>query len=77
MLLGDADMSKSSWMSLDEFVSATNVARYERMLAASTDEAERETIRRLLAEETTHGRHHSPQTSRRGGRGPGAVPEAS
>ncbi len=70
-------MSKTSWMSLDEFVSATNVARYERMLAASTDEAERETIRRLLAEERTHGRPHARETGRHAAPGPGLAPEAS
>jgi len=38
-------------MNIDDFVSATNLARYQRMLAESTDEAERAIIRRLLAEE--------------------------
>ncbi len=38
-------------MNLDDFVSATNLARYQRMLDESTDEAEREIIRRLVAEE--------------------------
>ncbi len=38
-------------MNLDDFVSATNLARYQRMLDESTDEAEREIIRRLLAED--------------------------
>jgi hypothetical protein len=38
-------------MKLDDFVSATNLARYQRMLAGSRSEAERETIRKLLAEE--------------------------
>jgi hypothetical protein len=38
-------------MKLDDFVSATNLARYQRMLDQSRDEAEREIIRKLLAEE--------------------------
>jgi len=38
-------------MKLDDFVSATNLARYQRMLDESKDEAEREIIRKLLLEE--------------------------
>ncbi len=38
-------------MKLDEFVSATNLAPYQRMLEESKDEAECEIIRKLLAEE--------------------------
>jgi hypothetical protein len=38
-------------MKLDDFVSATNLARYQRMLDESSNEAEREVIRKLLAEE--------------------------
>ncbi len=38
-------------MKLDEFVSAANLARYQRMLEGAKDEAEREIIRKLLAEE--------------------------
>ncbi len=38
-------------MTLDDFVSATNLARYQRMLDESTNEVEREVIRKLLAEE--------------------------
>ncbi len=38
-------------MNIDEFVRATNCARYQRMLDESTDEAERAIIRKLLAEE--------------------------
>jgi len=38
-------------MKLDEFVSAANLARYQRMLDESTNADEREIIRKLLAEE--------------------------
>ncbi len=38
-------------MKLDEFVSATNLTRYQRMLDESRNEPEREIIRKLLAEE--------------------------
>ncbi len=38
-------------MKLDDFVSATNLARYQRMLDESSNENEREIIRKLLAEE--------------------------
>ncbi len=38
-------------MKLDDFVSATNVTRYQRMLDESSNETEREIIRKLLAEE--------------------------
>ncbi len=38
-------------MKLDEFLSATNLARYQRMLEESKDEAECEIIGQLLAEE--------------------------
>jgi len=38
-------------MKLDDFVSATNLARYRRMLDESKDDTERETLRKLLAEE--------------------------
>jgi hypothetical protein len=38
-------------MKLDEFVRASNLVRYVRMLAESNDEAQRQTIRKLLVEE--------------------------
>jgi len=38
-------------MNLDDFVFAANLARYRRMLDEAKDDAERETLRMLLAEE--------------------------
>ncbi len=44
-------MGKGHWVTLDDFVSATNVLRYRQMLDATADETERRTIANLLAEE--------------------------
>jgi hypothetical protein len=44
---------KTEWMKLDDFVHATNVARYRQMLAESSNEDVRETLRALLNEEMT------------------------
>jgi hypothetical protein len=44
---------------MDRFVHIKNVARYQRLLARTTDEAERRRILILLAEEEAKG----PQTS--------------
>jgi len=46
-----AETRKNPWMKLDEFVRAANVERYRRMLGESTDDAERQTILKLLSEE--------------------------
>jgi hypothetical protein len=46
-----AETRKRSWAKLDEFVRATNVERYRRMLSESTDDLERQTILKLLSEE--------------------------
>jgi hypothetical protein len=46
-----AETRKGPWMKLDEFVRATNVERYRRMLGESTDDAERQTILKLQSEE--------------------------
>jgi hypothetical protein len=61
-------------MKLDDFVSATNLARYQRMLDVSTDEAERQVLRKLLAEELAkqEATRHQPKRSTNGFR---AAPE--
>jgi hypothetical protein len=46
-----AEIRKGPWMKLDEFVRATNVERYRRMLSESADDAERQTILELLSAE--------------------------
>jgi hypothetical protein len=46
-----AETRKGPWMKLDEFVRATNVERYRRMLSESADDAERQTILELLSAE--------------------------
>jgi hypothetical protein len=38
-------------MKMDEFVRATNIERYRRMLGEVTDDAERQTILKLQSEE--------------------------
>jgi hypothetical protein len=51
-------------MKLDDFVCATNLARYQRMLDESMDKAERETIRKLLAEELAKQEPTRPRAKR-------------
>jgi hypothetical protein len=46
-----AGTRKGPWLKLNDFVRAANVERYRRMLAESTDEAERQTILKLQSEE--------------------------
>lgn len=63
-------------MKLDDFVHATNLLRYERMLAESKDEGERQTIRKLLAEELAEHRKRSETIRRRESNGsPATRPE--
>jgi hypothetical protein len=62
-------------MKLDDFVSATNLARYQRMLDESTSEATREIIRKLLAEELARQEPVRLRT-KRDSTAPHAEPEA-
>jgi hypothetical protein len=66
-------------MKLDEFVHATNLLRYERMLAESKNEGERQMIRKLLAEEMVKHKQRSETGLRRGSDGASArsAPPAS
>lgn len=51
-------------MKLDDFVSASNLARYQRMLDESKDAAERKILRKLLAEELAKHEPVPPRASR-------------
>jgi hypothetical protein len=60
-------------MKLEDFVRATNLLRYVRMLAESNDEAQRQTIRKLLAEELAKHKQGSGTRRRRASDGTAAT----
>jgi hypothetical protein len=47
-------------MPLDSFIHQQNLERFRRLLAQSTDESQRQQIRKLLAEEEAKDRRDAP-----------------
>lgn len=48
---------------MDDWITAANLTRYRAMLSGAADDAERQLIQKLIAEEA-----HKHNTSRRGGK---------